>query len=87
MGDREEQRYFKVTPKVRAPEVHMEWPEEEKPWYIRYAYDWMLLLIAIPFLVVRVFVNNDGWTAFLMETVLVGILCMWLVSLPPGKYE
>ena len=87
MGDREGQRYFKLTPKGRPPKVHMEWPAEEKPWYIRYAYDWVLLLIAIPLLILRVSVNNDGWVAICLEVILIGIFFMWLVTLPSSEYE
>jgi hypothetical protein len=81
------QRYFKVTPKGRAPKVTRVWKVEEKPWYIRYAYDWMLLLIAVPFLVARAWVPNNGWTAFGLEYILIGIFFMWLVTLPPGEHE
>jgi hypothetical protein len=89
MGDRREagHRYFKVTPKGRAPKVTREWKVEEKPWYIRYAFDWMLLLIALPFLLARGSVSDDGWTAFGLEVILVGIFFMWLVTLPPEKHE
>lgn len=89
MGDRGEdrQRCFKVTPKGRAPEVTMEWPAGEKPWYIRYAYDWMLFLLAVPFVTARAIVDDDGWASFVMEIILVGIFFMWLVSLTPENYE
>ncbi len=87
MGDRGEdrQRYFKLTPKGRAPEVTMEWPAAEMPWYIRYAYDWMLLLIALPVLLARAIVDSDGLVAFGLEVVLIGIFFMWLVTLPPEQ--
>ena len=82
-----DQRYFKVTDKGRAPKVTREWKVEEKPWYIRYAFDWTLLLISIPFIIARASVSNDGWAAFSLEVVLVGIFIMWLVTLPPEVNE
>jgi hypothetical protein len=75
MGDRGDgQRYFKVTPKGRAPEVHMEWPaEEEIPWYYRYFLDFVLILIAVPLIYARTKVLDDGWVACVIEMILVFI--------------
>jgi len=84
---RYDQRYFKVTPKGRAPKVTKVWKADEKPWYIRYAYDWMLLLIVLPFLVARASVSTEGGVAFCLEVVIMGIFIMWLVTLPPEEHE
>jgi len=84
---RQEQRYFKVAPKDRAPKVTREWKADEKPWYIRYAFDWLLLLIAIPFVLARTSVSDGGLAAFGLEVVLIGIFFMWLVTLPPEEHE
>jgi len=70
-----------------ATKVTKVWKADEKPWYTRYAYDWMLILIAVPFLVARASVPNDGWTAFGLEYILIGIFFMWLVTLPPEEHE
>jgi hypothetical protein len=72
------ERYFKVTPKGRAPKVTREWNADDKPWYIRYAFDWMLLLIAVPFIVASMSVTDDSWAAFSLDVVLIGIFFMWL---------
>ena len=84
---RYDQRYFKVTPKGRAPKVTKVWKADEEPWYIRYAYDWMLLLFALPILAARASVSSDGWTAVSLEVILMGIFFMWLVTLPPEEHE
>jgi hypothetical protein len=77
----DDQRYFKVTAKGRAPKVTREWKVKDTPWYIRYAFDWILFLFAIPFIVARALVSDGGWFAFILEAVLVGIFIMWLVTL------
>ena len=87
IGELQNQRYFKVTDKGRAPKVTREWKVREKPWYIRYAWDWMLLLIAIPLVYTRAFVSDDGLAAFGIEIALICIFYMWLVTLPSGEHE
>lgn len=84
---RDKQRYFKVTTKGRAPKVTRVWEADEMPWYIRYAYDWTLLLIALPILVARASVSSDGWVSVALEFILIGIFFMWLVTLPPEEHE
>jgi hypothetical protein len=78
MGDRGEdgQRYFKVTPKGRAPKVTRIWPAEEIPWYSQYYLDFLLLLIAIPIVYARSKVPDGGWVAFGLEIILVWIVIM-----------
>ena len=80
-------RHIEVTPKGRAPEVTRVWEVKDTPWYVRYAYDWFLLLVAIPILITRSLVPDGGWMAFILEVLLIGIFFMWLVSLPPEKHE
>ena len=89
MGDRGEegQRHFKVTPKGRAPEVTRVWEVKDTPWYVRYAIDWILLLFAIPLILLRTLVPDDGWVAFTLEVVLIFIFFMWLVTLPVEDHE
>ena len=82
-----EQRHFKITPKGRAPKVTREWKADKKPWYIRYAFDWTLVLIAFPFIVARASVSDVTWAAFSFEVVLIGIFFMELVTLPPEEHE
>ena len=60
---------------------------EEKPWYVRYAFDWMLLLFAVPFITLRNMVPDDGWVAFSLEVILFWIFFMWLVTLPVEDHE
>ncbi len=81
------QRYFKVTPKGRAPKVTRVWKVEEKPWYIRYAYDWILLLIVIPLVYSWTFVSDEGWAAYGIEIALICIFYLWLVTLPHEEHE
>ena len=86
MGDRGEdgQRYFKVTPKGRAPKVHMEWPAEEKiPWYYYYTLHGILMIIAIPVVIARRNVPGDTWLACLLDMVLVVLVIM--IIQPPNE--
>ena len=85
MGDREGQRYFKVTPKGRAPKVHLEWPaEEEIEWYYAYFMHVILVLIAIPVAMARKDVRDDGWLALILDAILIWIFLA--VILPPKKH-
>ena len=68
-----QQRYFKLTPKARAPKVMREWPAEENPWYYYYILDFILIAISIPIIIVRMIVPDDGWVASLLEFVLIAI--------------
>jgi hypothetical protein len=81
------QRYFKLTRKGRVPKVTREWPAEEKPWYIRYAYDWMLLLITILLLVTRAVIVTNEWIAFSLDVLMMCIFFMWLTTLTPEQAE
>lgn len=89
MGERGEggQRSREVKPKGRAPEVTRVWEVRDTPWYVRYAYDWFLLLVVTPILIARSLMPEGGWMAFILEVLLIGIFVMWLVSLPPEKHE
>lgn len=89
MGDRGDdgQRSREVRPKGRALEVTRVWEVRDTPWYVRYAYDWFLLLVATPILFARSLVPDGGGMAFILEVLLIGIFFMWLVSLPPEKHE
>jgi hypothetical protein len=81
------QRYFKLTRKGRAPKVTRVWPVEAKPWHIRYAYDWILLLISIPLIYGRVSISSNEWIAFSLEVLLAGIFFMWLTTLTHEEHE
>ena len=84
MGDREGQRYFKLTPKGRAPKVHMEWPaEEEIPWYYAYFLHVILIIVAIPVAMARKDVPDDGWLAFFLDAILIWIFVV--VIMPPRE--
>jgi len=89
MGDRAEdgQRSLNPTPQGRAPEVTRVWEVKDTPWYVRYAFDWFLLLIALPILIARLLMPDGEWIAFILEILLIGIFFMWLASLPPEKNE
>jgi len=80
------QRYFKLTRKGRVPKVTRVWPVEEKPWYIRYAFEWMLLLISIPLSFSRVVFASNEWISFSLEVLLAGIFFMWLTTLTPENH-
>ena len=86
-GVRNNQRYFKVTNKGRAPKVTRVWGVEEKPWYIRYAWDWILLLIAIPLVIAKASISDEGLAAYGIDMILIWIIFLWLVTLPPGEHE
>ena len=78
------QRYFKLTPKARAPEVTREWPAEKMPWYYQYALQWMLLLIALPIVYTRIHVSEDTWLAYILEMVLIWFFIQ--IILPPREH-
>lgn len=83
MGDRkgDGQRYFKVTPKGRAPKVTWVWPAEKLPWYYQYALHWILITAAIPLIYLRPRVSDDGWIGYILEVILIFIFIQ--IILPP----
>ncbi|MHA2313096.1 MAG: hypothetical protein ACXADF_16525 [Candidatus Thorarchaeota archaeon] len=83
MDNHHHQRYFKLTRKGRVPKVTRVWPAEEKPWYIRYAFDWMLLLISTLLLYMRIVLSINEWLDFILEVLIASTLFMWLTRLTP----
>ena len=82
MGDRGDgQRYFKLTPKGRAPKVTRVWPAEKLPWYYQYALHCFLLTAAMPLIYLRTRVSDDGWIGYILEGILIFIFIQ--IILPP----
>jgi hypothetical protein len=81
------QRYFKLTHKGRAPKVTRVWPAVEKSWYIRYAYDFIILLISIALVFMRAAFSRNEWISFSLEVLLAGFFYMWLTTLTTEGVE